>query len=178
MATQLARPKDTPWRLKTASGTSEYTMHTDEKDGKKILVCTVGNTVLHYDARCIDDLHAMLKKAGDWVELGGADEQKPAKDGTDGGTPGPGWRKCTAYRQTGPGGPPLGLGLNEGLGISSRGRQDSVYLPARDSAPRSAPKQEQSRYSASAGPVKDFAWRSAPCSGNPSLEFLTLALRS
>jgi hypothetical protein len=24
----------------------------------------------------------MLKQAGDWVELGGADEQKPAKDGT------------------------------------------------------------------------------------------------
>ena len=82
MATQLARPKDTPWRLKTAPGTSEYTMHTDEKDGKKILVCTVGNTVLHYNARCIDDLHVMLREAGDWVELGGADEQKPPKDGT------------------------------------------------------------------------------------------------
>jgi hypothetical protein len=36
----------------------------------------------HYDARCVDDLHAMLEKAGDWVELGGADEQKPAKEGT------------------------------------------------------------------------------------------------
>jgi hypothetical protein len=57
-------------------------MHTDEKDGKRVLVCTVGSTVLHYDARCIDDLHAMLKKAADWVELGGADEQKPVKDGT------------------------------------------------------------------------------------------------
>ena len=57
-------------------------MHTGEKDGKPVLVCTVGSTVLHYDARCIDDLHAMLKAAGDWVELGGADEQKPAKDGT------------------------------------------------------------------------------------------------
>ena len=46
------------------------------------MVCTVGSTVLQCDARCIDDLHAMLKKAGDWVELGGADEQKPAKEGT------------------------------------------------------------------------------------------------
>jgi len=82
MGTQLARPKDNPWKLKTPPGTSDYTMHTDEKDGKKLLVCTVGSTVLHYDARCIDDLHAMLKKAGDWVELGGADEQKPTKDGT------------------------------------------------------------------------------------------------
>jgi hypothetical protein len=32
-------------------------MHTDQKDGRKILVCTVGRTVLHYDAGCIDDLH-------------------------------------------------------------------------------------------------------------------------
>ena len=45
-------------------------------------VCTVGKTVLFYDIRCITDLHAMLKKHGDWMDLGGADEQKPAKDGT------------------------------------------------------------------------------------------------
>ena len=76
------RPKSNPWKLKTPPGTSEYTMHTDEKDGKKIVVCTVGSTVLLYDARCIADLYAMLKKAADWVELGGADEQKPAKEGT------------------------------------------------------------------------------------------------
>ena len=82
MTTSLTRSKDKPWTLKTAPGTSEFTMHADEKDGKQILVCTVGSTVLHYDARCIDDLHAMLRQAGDWVELGGADEQKPAKDGT------------------------------------------------------------------------------------------------
>jgi hypothetical protein len=82
MATNLNRTKDNPWQLKTPPGTSEYTMHTDEKDGKKILVCTVGKTVLHYDARCVEDLVKMLKKAGDWVELGGADEQKPVKEGT------------------------------------------------------------------------------------------------
>ncbi len=29
--------------------------------------------------------------------------------------PGRGWRKCTAYRQTGPGGPPLGLNLSGGV---------------------------------------------------------------
>ena len=29
---------------------------------------------------------------------------------------GPGWRKCTAYRQPGPGGLPLALRLSEGLG--------------------------------------------------------------
>ena len=82
MATNLNRPKDKPRQLKTPPGTSEYTMHTDEKDGKKILICTVGKTVLHYDARCVDDLLTMLKEAGDWVELGGTDEQKPAKEGT------------------------------------------------------------------------------------------------
>ena len=77
-----SRSKDDPWKLKTPPGTSEYTMHTDEKGGVKILVCTVGNTVLHYDLRCIDDLNVMLIRAGGWVELGGADEQKPAKEGT------------------------------------------------------------------------------------------------
>src|ERR1700686_3296707 len=78
----LDRTKANPWLLKTPPGTSDYTMHVDEKDGARVLVCTVGKTVLLYNARCIDDLHAMLKAAGDWVELGGADEQKPAKEGT------------------------------------------------------------------------------------------------
>ena len=82
MSIKLNRTKDNPWKLRTPPGTSEYTMHVDEKDGKQILVCTVGSTVLHYAARCIDDLHPMLKAAADWVELGGADEQKPAKDGS------------------------------------------------------------------------------------------------
>ena len=79
---KLDRTKANPWQLKTAPGTAEYTMHVDEKEGVKVLVCTVGKTVLLYDARCIDDLHAMLKAAKDWVDLGGADEQKPAKEGT------------------------------------------------------------------------------------------------
>ena len=57
-------------------------MHVEEKDGNEVLVCTVGKTVLHYDMRAINDLHAMLKKHGNWMDLGGADEQKPAKDGT------------------------------------------------------------------------------------------------
>ena len=116
MATLLNRTKDNPWTLKTPPGTSAFTMHVDEKDGNKILVCTVGtvgSTVLHYHARCIDDLHGMLTKAGDWVELGGADEQKPAKEGTveawgrSAGNPVGGW-----------------YGLKEGL----RGRF-GVYIP-------------------------------------------------
>ena len=78
----LNRTQDNPWKLKTPPGTAEYTMHMDDKDGQHVIVCTVGKTVLLYDARCVDDLHKMLKAAGDWVDLGGADEQKPAKDGT------------------------------------------------------------------------------------------------
>ena len=74
--------KDKPMVLKTPPMTSEYTMHVDQKDGNDVLVCTVGKTVLHYDMRCLDDLHAMLKKHGDWMELGSADEQKSAKEGT------------------------------------------------------------------------------------------------
>jgi len=74
--------KEKPTVLKTPSLTSEYTMYVDEKDGKEVLVCTVGKTVLLYDYRSLSDLHAMLKKHGGWMELGSADEQKPAKEGT------------------------------------------------------------------------------------------------
>jgi len=74
--------KEKPMVLKTPPLTSEYTMHVEQKDGKDVMVCTVGKTVLLYNMDCIDDLHKMLKKHGDWMELGSADEQKPAKDGT------------------------------------------------------------------------------------------------
>ncbi len=71
-----------PWQLKTPPLSSDFTMHRDLKDGKQVLVCTVGKTVLFYDARCLEDLQAMLKAHGDWMDLGSADEQKEAKDGT------------------------------------------------------------------------------------------------
>jgi hypothetical protein len=74
--------KDDPWQLQTPPLTSAYEMYRDERDGRAVIVCVVGKTTLLYDAAAIDDLHAMLKQAGDWVELGSADEQKPAKDGT------------------------------------------------------------------------------------------------
>jgi len=74
--------KDNPWTLKTPPLTSDFTMHKEVKDNKDVLVCTVGKTVLYYDYRCIADLYAMLKKNGDWMELGSADEQKPVKEGT------------------------------------------------------------------------------------------------
>ena len=74
--------KENPWVLKTPPQSSDYTMHVEEKDGRKLLVCTVGKTVLYYDYRCLADLAEMLKGYGDWMELGSADEQKPAKEGT------------------------------------------------------------------------------------------------
>ena len=69
-------------KLKTPPGTSDYEMWLDEAADPAALVCQVGKTQLRYDARCIEDLHAMLKKHGDWMLLGSADEQKPAADGT------------------------------------------------------------------------------------------------
>ena len=77
-----AGTKEDPWKLKTPPNTSEYEMYKDEKDGKAVIVCVVGKTTLLYDYRCLNDLHAMLKKHGDWMELGSADEQKPAKEET------------------------------------------------------------------------------------------------
>lgn len=74
--------REDPWQLKTPPGTSEYQMWRDNTSDPPTIVCQVGGTKLLYDARAIDDLHAMLKANGDWVPLGGADEQKPAPDGT------------------------------------------------------------------------------------------------
>lgn len=74
--------REDPWTLKTPSGTSEYTMYRDETAEPPALMCVVGKTVLAYRLSCIEDLHAMLKRHGDWMPLGSADEQKPAADGT------------------------------------------------------------------------------------------------
>jgi hypothetical protein len=71
-----------PWALTTPPGSSEYTMYRDDETDPPSLVCQVGSTKLSYDARAIDDLHAMLKEHGEWMELGAADEQKAAKEGT------------------------------------------------------------------------------------------------
>ncbi|MFZ1687849.1 MAG: DUF6855 family protein [Flavobacteriales bacterium] len=74
--------KEDPWVLKTAPGTSEYTMYKDPTAIPPQLVCQVGGTKLAYHMRAIEDLHNMLKRHGDWMDLGGADEQKPAKPNT------------------------------------------------------------------------------------------------
>jgi len=58
-----------PWVLKTPPGPSEYKMYRDEAAGPPALVCIVGTTKLAYHLRCIDDLHAVLKKHGDMPPL-------------------------------------------------------------------------------------------------------------
>ncbi|MDJ0496429.1 MAG: hypothetical protein QNJ89_01270 [Acidimicrobiia bacterium] len=73
---------DDPWTLKTPTLRSEYQVYRDESLDPPALVCQVGSTQLSYDLRCIDDLHKMLQAHGDWMLLGNADEQKPAKEGT------------------------------------------------------------------------------------------------
>ena len=77
-----AGTREDPWVLKTPPGSSEYTMYRDEEADPPELVCQVGSTKLSYDVRAVDDLHAMLRKHGDWMDLGSGDEQKPAKEGT------------------------------------------------------------------------------------------------
>jgi hypothetical protein len=74
-------PED-PWTLSTPSLGSQFQAHRDPGADPPALVCQVGSTRLSYRLECIDDLAAMLADAGDWVPLGNADEQKPAKEGT------------------------------------------------------------------------------------------------
>ncbi len=74
--------KEIPWRLQTASQTSSYEMYRDESADPPALICQVGKTQLRYDLRAIEDLHEMLVAYGDWMPIGGTDEQKPAPEGS------------------------------------------------------------------------------------------------
>ena len=74
--------KGNPWKLQTPSQTSEYEAWRDDAATPPAIFVQVGATRLSYRLRAIDDLQAMLKSRGDWVELGNADEGKPVKDGT------------------------------------------------------------------------------------------------
>ena len=69
---------DAPWALRTPPGTSDFQAYRDEESDPPALVVQVGKTQLRYHLRAIEDLHAMLKKHGDWMFLGGTDEQKEA----------------------------------------------------------------------------------------------------
>ena len=105
--------KDSPWALTTPPGSSEYEAYRDEAADPPALVVQVGKTQLRYHLRAIDDLHSMLVKNGDWVALGGADEQKDAPDGSV-----EAWGRATSNPVKG------WYGLKKGL----RGRF-GVYVP-------------------------------------------------
>jgi hypothetical protein len=76
MTTTGSGTKVDPWSLMTAPGTSGYTIYRDDSADPPALVCQVGATRLSYQARCIEDLHAMLLARGDWMDLGATDEGK------------------------------------------------------------------------------------------------------
>jgi hypothetical protein len=73
---------DDPWKLQTPPRTSQYEAWRDETASPPALIVQVGATRLSYQLRGVDDLHAMLRARGDWVELGNADEGKTVKAGT------------------------------------------------------------------------------------------------
>ena len=81
-AVQGSGTREVPWVLQTPSGGSEFLAFRDAALDPPALVVVVGKTELRYQLRCIEDLHAMLKAHGDWMDLGNADEQKDAKPGT------------------------------------------------------------------------------------------------
>ena len=86
-----------PWQLTTPPGSSAFTAWRAPELDPPALVVQVGSTQLRYHLACIDDLHAMLTRVGDWMPLGVADEQKEAKPdtveawGRDAGNPVGGW---------------------------------------------------------------------------------------
>ena len=74
--------KDAPWHLKTRPGPSAITLWRDPSACRPAPVCIAGGAELRYHISAPEDLAATLKKHGDWMELGNADEQKEAKPGT------------------------------------------------------------------------------------------------
>jgi len=60
MATDGDGTRESPWRLKTAPGTSEYEMWRDESADSPALVCQVGSTQLRYHLRAIEDYEVLV----------------------------------------------------------------------------------------------------------------------
>jgi hypothetical protein len=81
-AVQGAGTREKPWTLRTPSGGSEFRAYRDPSADPPALVVTVGKTELRYRLQCITDLDEMLRRRGDWMPLGSADEQKPAAPGS------------------------------------------------------------------------------------------------
>jgi hypothetical protein len=74
--------------------------------------------------------------------------------------------------QTGPWWPAVAAPVERGVRHPCALLAGRVISHARDSASREAPRQEQSRYSASAALAEDSAGRPAPCTGIHSIAFL------
>ena len=75
--------KEDPWQLQDAAGHVRATRcGATSRPIRRPSSARSGSTQLKYHLRPIDDLHAMLKAHGDWMDLGAADEQKDAKPGT------------------------------------------------------------------------------------------------
>lgn len=71
-----------PWILFTPPGSSQFEAYRDPEAEPPALVVRVGTTELRYHLSCVEDLHKALVARGDWMALGNADEQKPAKPDT------------------------------------------------------------------------------------------------
>ena len=69
-----AGTREQPWTLTTPPGKSQFSAYRDPEAHPPALVVRAGSTELRYHLRCIEDLHEMLRGAGDWVVLGNADE--------------------------------------------------------------------------------------------------------
>lgn len=82
MAVKGKGTEKSPWKLKTPPGKSEFEAWRDESADPPALVVQVKSTQLRYHLQCIDDLHTMLKKRGDWMLLGNKDEGKETKPDT------------------------------------------------------------------------------------------------
>ena len=105
--------KSEPWNLTTPSGGSDFQAWHDDTLEPPALVVQVGKTQLRYVISAVEDLSAMLRARGDWIALGGTDEQKTAPADT-----------VEAWARS-PGNPVGGwYGLKKGL----RGRF-GVYVP-------------------------------------------------
>jgi len=74
--------RENPWQLKTPSGQSDIHAYRDESSTPPALVVIASSTEVRYHLRALTDLHEMLKKHGDWMPLGNADEQQPAAEGS------------------------------------------------------------------------------------------------
>ena len=77
-----AGTREDPWRLDAPAGQGGVR----DVGGRRRRPARAGlpgrrHTAAH-SQRAIEDLHAMLEADGGWVPLGGADEQKPAAEGT------------------------------------------------------------------------------------------------